>query len=715
MSPSAITIALAGNPNSGKTTIFNNMTGAHQKVGNWPGVTVEKKEGRLQRQGIELRIVDLPGTYSLTPFSIEEIVARNFVLEEHPDVVIDIIDASNLERSLYLATQLREIDCRVLFALNMADMAQARGMKIDAEKLSELLDVPVVFTVGNRGEGVEELLDRAIELARQPFREPKGRRVRYSPDIESAIERVQRRLIENGNGRLPYAPRWTAVKLLENDAVVREKVVAALETPELRETLESLIHEERAYIEDRYDDDPEIVMTDERYGFIAGIVKEVVSLSTRKRVDISRNIDRVLTNRFLGFPIFIFLIWAMFELTYSVGEIPKGWIEAGVDILKTLFERQLADGWFKDLVVNGIISGVGSVVVFLPNILILFLCISLFEDTGYMARAAFLMDKIMHMVGLHGKSFIPMLMGFGCNVPAIMAARTLESEKDRILTIMITPFMSCSARLPIYIVIAGAFFADKAGTVIFGIYLIGILLSILTGRLLRTTLLRGQDAPFVMELPPYRVPMMKSVLIHMWERSKMFLKKMGNVILIGSIIVWALSAFPRMPQPPIESTDIGQKAMVQAVNPEADRDIAERAEAQRKILQTEQSYMGRIGKWIEPVFLPIGIDWRGSVALMSGFVAKEIVVSTLGILYAYGDNTDAEALSRTLAASGMTKLSALSFMVFVLIYVPCLATVAAIRRETGSARWMIFSMVYSSLMAWIIAFLVYQTGRWMGF
>ncbi len=716
MNPSVITIALAGNPNSGKTTMFNNMTGAHQKVGNWPGVTVEKKEGRIQRQGIELRIVDLPGTYSLTPFSIEEIVARNFVLEEHPDVVIDIIDASNLERSLYLATQLREIDCRVLFALNMADMAQARGMKIDAEKLSELLDVPVVFTVGNRGEGVEELLERAVDLARHPFREPKGRRVRYSPDIESAIERVQRWLIENGEGRIPYAPRWTAVKLLENDAVVREKVFASLGGAELRNTLKSLVNNERTYIEDRYDDDPEIVMTDERYGFIAGIVKEVVSVSTRKRVDISRNIDRVLTNRFLGFPIFIFLIWAMFELTYSVGEIPKGWIEAGVDILKTLFERQLADGWFKDLVVSGIISGVGSVVVFLPNILILFLCISLFEDTGYMARAAFLMDKIMHMVGLHGKSFIPMLMGFGCNVPAIMAARTLESEKDRILTILITPFMSCSARLPIYIVIAGAFFADRAGTVIFGIYLVGILLSILTGRLLRTTLLRGQDAPFVMELPPYRVPMMKSVLIHMWERSKMFLKKMGNVILIGSIIVWALSAFPRLPQPAIDSTAAAQqKATTLSKSTEADRDMDERSEAQRKLLQTEQSYMGRIGKWIEPVFLPIGIDWRGSVALMSGFVAKEIVVSTLGILYAYEDDTNAEALSRTLAASGMSKLSALSFMVFVLIYVPCLATVAAIRRETGSVRWMIFSMVYSSMMAWIIAFLVYQTGRWLSF
>ncbi|WP_028323336.1 ferrous iron transport protein B [Desulfatirhabdium butyrativorans] len=727
MNTPVITVALAGNPNSGKTTMFNNMTGAHQKVGNWPGVTVEKKEGLIERFGFDLRIVDLPGTYSLTPFSIEEIVARNFVLEERPDVVIDIIDASNLERSLYLATQLREIDCRVLFALNMADMAMARGMKIDAEKLSELLDVPVVFTVGNRGEGVNELLSAAIRLAQEPFREPKGRRVKYSADIEAAIARLQAWLSDRAGDLLPYSPRWTAVKLLENDSVVAEKVFTVLADPLLREALEKLVASERSYIEDRYDDDPEIVMTDERYGFIAGIVKEVVSVSTRHRVDISRNIDRVLTNRFLGFPIFIFLIWAMFELTYSVGEIPKEWIGSGVELLKTMIERQLAEGWFKELLVNGVISGVGSVVVFLPNILILFLCISLFEDTGYMARAAFLMDKIMHTIGLHGKSFIPMLMGFGCNVPAIMAARTLESEKDRILTILITPFMSCSARLPIYIVIAGAFFAEKAGSVIFGIYLVGILLSIVTGRLLRCTLLKGQDAPFVMELPPYRVPMLKSVLIHMWERSKMFLKKMGNIILIGSIVVWALSAFPRMPEEPLAPVQAnGTVARSDGGMPmAADREQADRIESERKAIQnrlaadrrlrqTEQSYMGRIGKWIEPVFLPIGIDWRGSVALMSGFVAKEIVVSTMGILYAYGGNADTEALSRTLAASGMTRRSALSFMVFVLIYLPCLATVAAIRRETGSIRWMMFSLVYSSLMAWVLAFAVYQAGRWIG-
>jgi len=712
-----LTIALAGNPNSGKTTIFNNLTGAHQKVGNWAGVTVEKKEGIVRQLGYELKIIDLPGTYSLTPFSIEEIVARNFILDEHPDVVIDIIDASNLERSLYLATQLREIDCKVLFALNMADMAHSRGVKIHGDKLSELLDVPIVFTVGNKNEGMDVLLKSAIELAEKPPEVSGGRKVRYSQDIETAISSLQSFLHHAVLAPYPYNDRWMTIKLIEDDKIVRDYILSL--TGDKQQGLQEEIRLARQYIMDRFDDDPEIIMTDERYGFIAGIVKETVTTSAKQRVDISRNIDLVLTNRFFGFPIFIFFIWAMFQLTFTVGEYPKGWIDACVHGLSSILALHLPDTLLRDLLLNGIVAGVGSVIVFLPNILILFFCISLFEDTGYMARAAFLMDKIMHAIGLHGKSFIPMLMGFGCNVPAVMSARTLESEKDRILTVLITPFMSCSAKLPIYIVLTGTFFASRAGTVIFSIYLVGIVLSIITGRVLRSTVLRGLDAPFVMELPPYRIPMAKSVMIHMWERSKMFLKKMGKVILIGSIIIWGLSTFPQhveysrnfdaeIQQLQQQHTDLQQPAG------KDESHAVESLKARKQSEKIEKSYMGRLGKTLEPVFAPIGIDWRGSVALLSGFVAKEIVVSTLGILYvAKGDN-ETEALRTALSSSGMTPLSALSMLVFVLLYLPCLATITMIRKELGSWKWMAFSIVYSTSLAWLAAFMIYQGGKLAG-
>jgi ferrous iron transport protein B len=720
-----LSIALAGNPNSGKTTIFNNITGTRQKVGNWPGVTVEKKEGYINKSGYDLKIIDLPGTYSLTPFSIEEIVARNFILDERPDVVIDIIDASNLERSLYLATQLREIDCKVLFALNMADVARTRGIKIDDKKLSELLAVPVVFTIGNKNKGIETLLEKAIELAESNYVIPKKRKVKYSKDIEDSISRIEHFIRNHAADSIPYNIRWTAIKLLEDDKIVKERVLE--KTGKIGEDILREIDNHRNFLVDRFDDDPEIVMTDERYGFIAGIIMEVLTTSTKQRVDISRNVDLVLTNRFVGFPIFIFFIWAMFQLTFSLGAYPMDWISSGINLFSTLLAHVLPDNIIKDFLINGIIAGVGSVMIFLPNILILFFCIALFEDTGYMSRAAFLMDKIMHLIGLHGKSFIPKLMGFGCNVPAIMASRTLESEKDRTLTILITPFMSCSARLPVYIILAGAFFGAKAGTVIFGIYLLGIILSIITGRLFRSTLLRGADAPFVMELPPYRIPMIKSLLIHMWDRSKIFLKKMGGYILAGSVVVWTLSAFPHNIsysknydleieqvktyfQTEIEAAQESDKALLAQ---KRDASVAELI-TEKKAEKAEKSFMGRIGKVVAPIFSPIGIDWRGSVALLTGFVAKEIVVSTMGILYAADDREDSEALKNALLSSGMTPIAALAMMVFVLLYMPCLATLAAIRRETASLKWMIFSISYSTLLAWGMAFLVYQGGKMIG-
>jgi ferrous iron transport protein B len=723
----SITIALAGNPNSGKSTIFNNLTGTRQKVGNWPGVTVEKKEGHLKTNGYDLTVVDLPGTYSLTAYSIEEIVARNFVLDEKPDVVVDIIDASNLERNLYLATQLRELDTKVIFVLNMADFATERGIKIDADKLSELLDVPVVFTVGNRNKGTRELIKTIISVAEADIDLPRTRRVYYGKDIEKAISELSQYIKEKASAGLPYHTRWLAIKLLENDRIVKERVLqytnlqgeAILQEAELR----------RDKLREFFDDEPEIVMTDRRYGFIAGILKEVLKTVSKQRVDVSRQIDQVLTNRLLGLPVFIFFIWAMFQLTFSLGAYASGGIDAGVGWLGQTAGQILPGGLFRDLIVDGVIAGVGSVVIFLPNILILFFCIALFEDTGYMARAAFLMDKVMHLIGLHGKSFIPLLMGFGCNAPAIMATRTLESEKDRILTTLINPLMSCSARLPVYILLAGTFFGAKAGNVIFSIYALGIVLAISVGRLFRSTVLRGKVAPFVMELPPYRVPMFKGLLIHMWDRSKIFLKKMGGVILIGSVIVWFLSAFPRQVEFSRDyeseiarisarygaSIDAAQGSVLKRLVSERNEAIftLETLQAREKV---ERSYIGRLGKVLTPVFAPIGMDWRGSVAVLTGFVAKEIVVSTMGVLYAAGADEEekSDALKVALRKSHMTPLSAYAMMAFVLIYVPCVATVAVIRRETNSWKWTLFSITYSTTLAWLVALVIYQGGKVIG-
>ena len=682
-----LTVALAGNPNSGKTTTFNNLTGTRQKVGNWPGVTVEKKLGRARHGDHDFTVVDLPGTYSLTAFSMEEIVARNFILNESPDLVVDIIDASNLERSLFLATQIIELDVPVLFVLNMMDVARTRGQSVDGEKLSELLGVPVVFTVGNKNEGTAALLSAMAEAAGGKCGCGGERRVRYTRDLEEAVAAVRESLALASGGVFPHPLRWTAGKLIENDAIVRRSVCEAL--GDGAAAVMEAVDERRARLSELYDDEPEIIMTEERYGFIAGVVREVLKSSTRKRVDVSRNIDLILTNRFLGFPIFIFFIWAMFQLTFTVGGYPQAWIGAGMDAIIHLARAVLPPGLATDLLTDGILAGVGSVIVFLPNILILFFAIALFEDTGYMARAAFLMDRVMHLLGLHGKSFIPLLMGFGCNVPAIMAARTLESERDRILTILINPLMSCSARLPVYVLIAGTFFPHRAGNVIFGVYLLGILLAILVGRLFSATILKGECAPFVMELPPYRMPMAKSLAIHMWDRAKMFLKKMGRVILIGSILIWFLSAFPRVHEP------------------EAGQSQAETAAA-----QVSDSYLGRAGRAVSPFFAPLGLDWKAGVALITGFVAKEVVVSTLGVLHAAGDRG---GLPEALKKSGMTPLSALSLMAFLLLYVPCLATVAAIRHETGSRKWTLFAVAYSTTLAWIVAFAIYQGGRLLGY
>jgi ferrous iron transport protein B len=721
----SITIALTGNPNSGKTTIFNNLTGTRQHVGNWPGVTVEKKVGNVTHNGYRLRVVDLPGTYSLTAYSIEEIVARRFLVDEKPDVVVDIVDASNLERNLYLATQLIELGVKLILVLNMADVAQYRGHQIDAGSLGKLLGVPVVFTVGTKNEGTKDLLDRVVEVVEDRDTVSRHIHISYGHELEKEIKNIQDVIWQDPSIGERFSTRWLAVKLLENDTAVQDRVKSF---GEIGKQILAQAEASRERLTEIYQDDPEMILTDQRYGFISGLLKEVLKVTGKPKIDLSRQVDLILTNRVLGFPIFIFFIWAMFQVTFTVGAYPMDWIDAVVGWLGALVTAIMPAGLLQDLVVNGIIAGVGSVIIFLPNILILFFCISLFEDTGYLARAAFIMDRVMHVIGLHGKSFIPLLMGFGCNAPAIMATRTLESERDRLLSILINPLISCSARLPVYILLAGTFFGASAGNVIFSIYALGIALSIAMGKLFSVTLFRGDIAPFVMELPPYRAPTLKSLLIHMWDRSQIFLRKMSGVILVGSILIWVLGSFPRSPDlqrgqaEQREGNSATQERLLtvneskQPMSPTGEKNNVQDGDLNIEMARLEKSLLGRLGHFIEPIFAPLGFDWRTSVAVLTGFVAKEIVVSTLGVLYAAGAdvNEESEALRRSLRASGMTDLGAYALMALVLIYIPCLATVAVIRRETNSWKWTGFSIGYSLVLAWVVSFLIYQGGRLLG-
>ena len=719
-----ITIALAGNPNSGKTTIFNNLTGAHQKVGNWPGVTVEKKEGTAAFNGYTIRVVDLPGTYSLTAYSQEEIIARTYIIEEKPDLVVDVIDASNLERNLYLASQLIDLGVKLVFALNMVDLAQSRGQIIAHEQLAILLGVPIIPTVGTKNQGTRDLLEAIVRVAEDKESVTRHIHIDYGQELEEEIAKLQGLIQPTPSSADNHRARWMATKPLEND----EAVIADIEKrPRKKALLRQLAHSKN-HLQQILGDDPETLIADRRYGFIHGALRETLRHTRKDRRYVSDRVDTVLTNRLLGFPIFIFFIWAMFQLTFKVGSYPMAWIDAGVGLLAQFVGGLMGAGLLKGLIVDGIIGGVGGVAVFLPNIFILFFCIALFEDTGYMARSAFIMDKVMHTLGLHGKSFIPMIMGFGCNVPAIMATRVLESRRDRILTILINPLISCSGRLPVYTLIAGALFGARAGNVIFSIYLIGIAMAILMGQIFKRTLFKGEIAPFVLELPPYRMPTFRGTVIHMWERGSIFIKKMGGVILIGSIIVWALSSFPQSVKysrdydARINDIQKEYAAAIQRAEPdkaemlisEMDQKIAA-LEILRKREFQEKSLLGRLGKGIAPVLRPLGFGWREDVALITGFVAKEIVVSTFGVLYQvgreYGDENEG---LRAAIQHAMTPLIGYAFMIFVLAYTPCLATVAAIKRETGSWGWTGFSVGYGLALAWILAFCIYHGGMLLG-
>ena len=670
-------IALSGNPNSGKTTIFNNLTGARQHVGNWPGVTVEKKEGTTKVDGVEMKVVDLPGTYSLTAYSLEEVIVRDFITGEKPDAVIDIVDASNLERNLYLATQLIELGAPLIIALNMIDVAEARDIRINIELLSELLGVPVVPTIGVRNIGMDELKRKALRAA-QGEEKPHGKKINYGKEIEEEVEKLEkeiesdRRVSSELVGK--YGPRWLAVKILEEDQKVIEDIerISGPDSPLFKKLRESMRH-----LSSIYSEDVETIVIDARYGFIAGVVREAVDRRFVEPVTLSDRIDNILANRILGFPIFALFMWLVFFLTFFVGKYPMNWIDKLMSILGNTITTHLAHpAWLSSLLADGVIGGVGSVLVFLPQIFMLFLFISILEDTGYMARAAFIMDRIMHWLGLHGKSFIPMVMGFGCNVPAIMATRTLESKKDRMITILINPLMSCSARLPVYALFTAAFFAGHQGTVTFSLYILGIILAVLMAKLFRKFLFRGEGEPFVMELPPYRLPTLKGTFIHMWERGSLFLRKAGTIILAGSAIMWFLSYMPT-----------GAK------------------------YGSAQSIAGKIGRFISPVLKPLGFDWRAALALLFGFVAKEIVVGAYGTILGVGENK--EAISKALQKS-FTPLSAYAFMAFVLLYTPCLATVAVIRKETGSRGWTLFAVGYSLALAWIVAFTIYRVGLIFG-
>ncbi len=711
-----INVALVGNPNCGKTSLFNVASGSHEHVGNYSGVTVDAKEGHFDFQGYHFRLVDLPGTYSLSAYSPEELYVRKHIIDETPDVIINVVDAGNLERNLYLTAQLIDMNVRMVVALNMYDALLHSGNTLDHKKLGQLFGVPIVPTVSRTGKGIDNLFHVIIGLyegadfigqkeeiqdeAMREYREWHDKyvpdhkygshdeethdfdgksyirhiHINHGPELERSIDAVKEVICKNENIRYKYSTRFLAIKLLENDKDIEQRVISTL--PNGEEVIR-VRDKEAERIRLSMNEDSEQAITDAKYGFITGALKETYTEKNQNTEMFTRIVDSIVTHKIWGFPIFFVFLYLMFECTFVFGEYPKGWIEWLVEQIASLAETFMPAGPLKDLIVDGIIGGVGGVIVFLPNILLLYIFISFMEDSGYMARAAFIMDKIMHKMGLHGKSFIPLIMGFGCNVPAIMASRIIESRKSRLVTILINPLISCSARLPIYLVMIGAFFPSKASLVLLSIYVTGILLAVLMARIFSRFIVRGDDAPFVMELPPYRMPTAKSVLRHTWKKGAQYLKKMGGIIMIASVIIWFLGYYP---------------------NHDAYSTTAE---------QQENSYIGQIGKAIEPVIEPLGFDWKMGIGILSGIGAKELVVSTLGVLYTNDDDIESVNLADRIP---ITPLVAYGYMLFVLIYFPCIATVAAIKNESGSWKWAAFTICYTTLLAWIVAFLVHQVG-----
>jgi len=708
------TVALAGNPNSGKTTVFNALTGAHQHVGNYPGVTVEKKEGIARFQDTTFTVVDLPGTYSLMAYSIEEIVARNFLIDEEPDAVVHIVDASNLERNLYLAVQLMELGVPLVLAMNMSDVVRDKGVQINYHKLAELLGVPVVPTVGHKGRGIQELLATVAEVCRNPrARKQPARQVNYGYEIEPHVEQLVK--VITGHEACADRARWYALKLLEGDEETAKRVQSLC--PGDYEMILQRAVQLRQHIEGISGASIGTVLADGRYGFIVGACAEAVSQTAEARVSRSERIDRMMLSRWLGLPIFAVLMYAVFQLTFALGEPLMGGMEAVFEWLGGTISSlwpEGSDSLLKSLLVDGMIGGVGGVLVFLPNIMLLFLAIAFLEDTGYMARAAFLMDRLMHKIGLHGKSFIPMLIGFGCTVPAVMATRTLETRRDRLTTILVLPLMSCGARLPIYMLIIPAFFPQAwQAPMLWTIYIIGIVLAVVLAKLLRATLFKGESVPFVMELPPYRMPTLRGLLLHMWERSWLFLRKAGTIILGIAIVMWALSVWPKPGAKQVEQFE-QQRDAVKAradIGPEEKVGLLGEINNAAAEAELEHSVIGRIGKGVAPVLRPLGFDWKTSTAMLGAFAAKEVFVAQLGIVYAVGEADEASETLREQLQANYTPLQGFCIMLFCLVGMPCMATVAVTKRETGSWKWALFQLGGLTLLAWALTAVVYQIGR----
>ncbi|MGV8091558.1 MAG: ferrous iron transport protein B [Mangrovibacterium sp.] len=714
-----ISVALVGNPNCGKTTLFNYASGSTERVGNYAGVTIDAKEARFKQGLYTFVISDLPGTYSITEYSPEELFVRNHIIGKRPDVVVNVVDASNLERNLYLTTQLIDMNIKVVIALNMYDELEQKSDKFDYQHLGAMIGIPIVPTVASKGKGLKELFNRIIEVYEE--RDPVVRHIHinYGAEIEQSIRAIQEELKKDEKRDKNYSTRYLSIKLLEDDKTTMRLL---MDSPQFS-TIRQIAEREKNRLEQMMGDLSETLIADAKYGFIAGALRETYRSGVQIRRDQSREIDKILTHKIWGFPVFIFFIWLTFQATFTLGNYPMDWLEAGIAWLGGQIGTWMSDGPLKDLIVDGIIGGVGGVIVFLPNILILFFFISLMEDSGYMARAAFIMDKLMHKMGLHGKSFIPLIMGFGCNVPAVMATRTLDNRNDRLLTMLIIPFMSCSARLPVYVLLISAFFFQYQGAILFLIYLIGIALAVLLGLFFKKTLFAKKEVPFVMELPPYRMPTLRNTTIHMWHKGSQYLKKMGTVILFASILIWALGYYPRE----VEFSKDYDDLLAQA---EADQTLTESQKAEkteqisllREEERQEQSYIGKMGHFIEPVISPLGFDWKIGMSIITGMAAKEIVVSSMGVLYQASlhadENTQSlkEKLQEQTYTAGpkagqkvFSPLIAFGLMVFVLIYFPCVAVVAAIRKE-ANWKWAIFTSVYTTGIAWIAAFAVYQIG-----
>jgi len=706
-------VGVCGNPNTGKSTLFNQLTGVRQHVGNYPGVTVEKKEGILIYEGVKVRLVDLPGIYSLSAYSPEEIIARDFIINSKPDLVVDIIDCSNLDRNLYLALQLMELGVPLIFVFNMSDEAEKKGIHINTKKMSELLGVPIVKTVGHRGIGVDELKKEIVRCCtNRKFCSYKF--IKYGSEIDSQIEELKKVLDQDREFSKNNNTFWIAIKLIEKDEDVKELIKRSLKDSS---SFFDLLEEKISYLESLYGEDTTTIMADARYGLISGIINECVKrVDVEKRHMLSDKVDLILTHRFLGIPIFLALMYLVFWFTFNIGSVPMEWIDSFFGFLTEKIDQFWnGSSYLKSLFLDGIIGGVGAVLVFLPNIMLLFLAIGILEYSGYMARAAFIIDRVMHKIGLHGKSFIPMLIGFGCNVPGIMATRTLESKRERLLTILVLPLMSCGARLPIYLLIISAFFPKKLHTpMLWLIYLIGVILAIVSAKLLKHLLFKGETSPFVMELPPYRVPTLKSLMIYVWEKSFLYLKKAGTIILAASIVLWFLSTFPKPDKYSIDyERAINEIKSNASLSEEEKERLISDLEIKKAAEEVENSYMGRIGKFLEPVFSPLGFDWKITTAVLGALSAKEVFVSQLGIINRIGETAEDSESLREILKKQYDPLTGFCIMLWALVSAPCIATFAMTKQETGSWKWAIAQFLGLTLMAYVVVLITYQIGSFV--